>query len=68
MNRTLSIAVLAGGVILAVYGVESSQSVSSGVSRFFTGAPTHETTALLVGAAVAIVIGLGGLTGGSKNS
>jgi hypothetical protein len=60
MNKPVSLAFLAAGVALLVLGVQASSSTSSSVSRFFTGAPTHEAVWLLTSAAVAIVIGLSG--------
>lgn len=60
MNRTLSLAFLAAGLVLLILGVQASSSAGSSVSRFFTGAPTHEATWLLTSAAVAVVIGLAG--------
>ena len=61
MKMPFSLAFLAIGVVLLVFGVQASSSAGSTVSRFFTGAPTHEAMWLLTGAAVAIVVGLGGL-------
>ncbi len=67
MNKTLSIALLIGGIVLIVYGISASESISSDFSRFFTGKPTEETIWLLIGGIVAIAIGAGGLLRGSKN-
>jgi hypothetical protein len=60
MNKPISLAFLAAGVVLLVFGVQASSSTGSSVSRFFTGAPTHEAIWLLTSASVAIVIGLSG--------
>jgi hypothetical protein len=60
MNRLLSLAFLAAGAVLLFLGVQAYTSAGSEVSRFFTGAPTHQATWLLAGAAVAIVVGLAG--------
>lgn len=68
MNRILSLIFLAGGVVLIVYGVSASDSISSSFSRFFTGAPTDRTIWLLIGGIVAVGIGLTGLLRGSKSS
>ena len=59
---------LAGGIVLVVYGVAASKSFSSDVSNFFTGTPTDKTIWLLVVGIVAIIIGLVGLLRGSKGS
>jgi hypothetical protein len=48
MNKLVSLAILAGGVILVVYGVAASKSFSSDVSNFFTGSPTDKTIWLLL--------------------
>jgi hypothetical protein len=61
MNKVVSLAILAGGIVLVIYGVSASKSFSSDVSRFFTGSPTDKTMWLLIGGIVAIVIGLVGL-------
>ena len=66
MNKVVSLAILAGGILLLVYGVAASKSFSSDVSRFFTGSPTDRAIWMLVGGVVAIVIGLVGLLRGSK--
>ena len=60
MRKTLSLACLAAGAVLLFFGLQASSSAGSGVSRFFTGSPTHETMWLLTSAAIAIIIGLGG--------
>jgi hypothetical protein len=60
MNKLVSLAILAGGIVLVVYGVSASKSFSSDFSRFFTGSPTDKTMWLLIGGIVAIGIGLAG--------
>jgi hypothetical protein len=66
MNRIASFALLALGVALLICGWNAYQSVSSGVSRLLTGAPTDHALWLLVGGGLAVVSGLGGLSRGSK--
>ena len=61
MNNLISLAILAVGIVLVIYGVSASNSFSSDFSRFFTGSPTDKTMWLLIGGIVAIVIGLAGL-------
>ena len=39
MNKTISIAMLAAGILLTIFGIGASKSFSSDLSRFFTGAP-----------------------------
>ena len=49
---------LAGGVVLIIYGVSASDSISSSFSRFFTGSPTDKAVWMLIGGTVVAVIGL----------
>ncbi len=49
MNKIISIALLAAGIVLIVIGANASNSVGSGFSRFFTGSPTDKTIWLLIG-------------------
>lgn len=57
MNKALGIALLVVGVALIAYGLNSSDSVTSGVSRAFTGAPTNKTLWLLLGGIAAAIVG-----------
>jgi hypothetical protein len=64
MNKPISLAILAGGIVLVIYGVAASKSFSSDISRFFTGSPTDKAIWMLLGGIVAIIIGLAGLLRG----
>ena len=55
--RAVGVALLVVGVILLVFGINASESVSSSISEFFTGKPTDKTVWLLIGAALAIIVG-----------
>ena len=66
MNKAISLALLAGGIVLIVYGMQASDSVGSGVSRFFTGSPTDKTMWPLIGGIVAAIFGASGLFRSSK--
>ena len=66
MNKTLSLALLIGGIILIIYGVAASDSIGSDVSRFFTGSPTDKTIWLLIGGFAAAIIGVSGVLRSSK--
>ena len=68
MNKPISLALLVGGIILIIYGVSAADSVGSGVSRFFTGSPTDKTMWLLIGGAVAAVVGASGFLRVSKSN
>ncbi len=61
MNKGMSVALLVGGVILLVFGLNAYHSASSDVSRFFTGAPTDKALWLLIGGIVVGIIGFFGL-------
>ena len=61
MIKAAALALLAGGVVLTFFGVNAMDSASSGISRFFTGAPTDRATWMLVGGVVMLVAGLAGL-------
>jgi len=66
MNKAVSIALLAGGIVLIVIGVNATKSFSSDVSRFFTGSPTDKAVWMLIGGIAAAAIGLFGTTRSSK--
>lgn len=57
MNKGIGIALLVVGVALIIYGLNASDSVSSDVSRTFTGAPTEKTMWLLLGGSASAIIG-----------
>jgi len=66
MNKAVSIALLAGGIVLIVIGVNATQSFSSDLSRFFTGSPTDKAIWMLIGGIAATAIGLFGIVRGGK--
>jgi len=66
MNKALSLAIFAAGIVLVVFGVAASKSFSSDISRFFTGSPTDKAIWMLLGGIVAIIIGLAGLLRGQR--
>lgn len=66
MNKAISIALLAGGIVLIVIGVNATKSFSSDVSRFFTGSPTDKAVWMLIGGVVAASIGLFGTLRGAR--
>jgi hypothetical protein len=68
MNKTISVVLLVGGVVLMILGVQATNSFSSDVSRFFTGSPTDKAIWMLIGGIVAGLIGLFGVMRGSKNA
>jgi hypothetical protein len=61
MNKAIFIAFLVGGIILIVFGINARDSLSSDVSRVFTGSPTNKAIFMLVGGVVMTLIGLIGI-------
>ena len=61
MNKVVFLALLIGGVVLAILGVNATHSFASDVSRFFTGSPTDKAIWMLIGGIVAGLIGIVGL-------
>ena len=66
MNKAISIALFAGGIVLIVIGVNATNSFSSDISRFFTGSPTDKAVWMLIAGVVAASIGLFGTMRGGK--
>jgi hypothetical protein len=68
MNKIVSLALLAGGIVLMIIGINAMNSFSSDVSRFFTGSPTDKAVWMLIGGVAAAIVGLGGLTMSLRSS
>lgn len=68
MNKIVSLALLVGGIVLIIVGINATNSFSSDVSRFFTGSPTDKAVWMLIGGIVASVIGLAGTLRGSRQT
>lgn len=66
MDKAISLAILAGGILLMIFGVNASNSISSDISRVFTDAPTDKAIWMLVGGVIVTIIGLVGLLRGLK--
>lgn len=66
MNKPLSIAFLAVGIILIIFGLNALHAPASDVSRLFTGSPTNQSIWLLTGGVVAAILGFFGLIRGGK--
>lgn len=67
MDKTLALVILIGGILLVIYGISASNSVSSDISRVFTDAPTDKAIWILVGGVVVSIVGLAGLMRGSRS-
>lgn len=57
MTKGSSIALLAVGILLLVYGLDASNSFSSSVSQAVNGAPTNRSVWLIVLGLVGILLG-----------
>ena len=57
MNRGIGLALLVVGICLIIWGINGSDSVSSNVSRAFTGSPTNKTLWMLLGGIAAAIVG-----------
>ncbi|HEX3626897.1 MAG TPA: DUF3185 family protein [Verrucomicrobiae bacterium] len=57
MNKAIGLALLAAGIALIIYGIDSSHSTASSLSRTFNGSPTNKTLWLLIGGIAATVFG-----------
>jgi hypothetical protein len=66
MNSAVSLALVAAGIVLIIFGISATNSFSSDVSRFFTGSPTDKAIWMLIGGIVAVVLGLFTLLGSSR--
>lgn len=62
MMKAISLALIAGGVVLLYFGGQSFHSLANDVSRVVTGAPTNKTIWLIAGGVAATLAGLIGLT------
>ncbi len=67
MNKMISMGILAGGVLLIVFGISAMNSFSSDISRLFTGAPTDRSIYMLIVGVILAAIGSIGLMPGSNN-
>jgi hypothetical protein len=66
MNKALSLALFAGGILLIIFGMNAYDSTSSDISRFFTGSATDKSIWLLISGIVATIAGFVGLSGRIK--
>ena len=66
MDKIIFPALLVGGIVLMVFGINATNSFSSDVSRFFTGSPTDKAVWMLIGGVIAAIVGLIGTLRGSK--
>jgi LPXTG-motif cell wall-anchored protein len=68
MQSTVGMALLVVGVVLIIFGMQASASLSSRLSELFTGAPSDRTIWLLLAGVVAAILGLGLLLIGRRKT
>jgi len=66
--KVIGLVALVVGVILVVYGINASDSVSSEVKEALSGTPTDKAMWLLIGGAALGVLGLAVLARGVRTS
>ena len=65
MNKYLGIPLLVIGVVVLIYGLDSSASFVSSVSKFFSGAPTNKSIMLMSIGGILTFMGAATLFSGS---
>lgn len=68
MNKAVSLALLAAGIMLTIFGINEMNSFASDMSRMFAGAATNRSIWMLVGGVVLAVLGLSGLVQSSRKN
>jgi amino acid permease len=68
MNKVFSAVLLVVGVVLTIYGISGTDSLSSDISRFFTGSPTDESIWLLIAGIFVAIMGATGLMRRSRSA
>jgi hypothetical protein len=58
MKKIIGISLLAGGIVLLVFGFQSKGSIESKFHETFRGAPSNKTTWLLAGGAACSAAGV----------
>lgn len=68
MNNAVSLALLAAGTMLTIFGANEMNSFASDMSRMFTGAATDRSIWTVIAGVVLVVLGLTGLVSGSRKN
>ena len=68
MNKITSLALFVAGIILLVFGLNASDSVTSSVSEAVTGAPTNKSIWLIALGTIGLLSGAAGLFVGGRKS
>jgi hypothetical protein len=66
MIKAVSLAILAGGIVLLILGINASNSFGSEVKELFTGSPSDRAVWYLTAGVVLIVGGVAGFAVGAK--
>jgi hypothetical protein len=61
MLKVISVALVAGGIILLIFGIDAWNSLGSDVSNVVSGTPTNRAIWFVVSGTVALIVGIGGL-------
>jgi divalent metal cation (Fe/Co/Zn/Cd) transporter len=61
VHKAVALALLAGGILLLLFGVSAAWSFSADMAHFFTGAPTDKAIWMLIGGVVLSIVGVVGL-------
>lgn len=57
MHFPIGLILVIAGIVLLVFGIVASESVSSSFAKFFTGAPSDRSIWLMLGGIAAIIAG-----------
>lgn len=68
MNKSISLAILAGGIMLLLFGMSEMNSVNSSISRIFNGSPSDRSVWMLIGGVMMTVAGAAGLVLSSRKA
>ena len=61
MKKSISAALLIGGLLLLYFGYQESQSLASGIDELITGSPSDNAMYMMIGGAVIATMGVVGL-------
>lgn len=67
MNRGKSVALLIIGIVLIIWGVSASDSISSGFSELFSGSPSDKAVWLTIAGLFTGTLGLFGVLRGNAS-
>lgn len=68
MNKSISLAILAGGIMLLLFGISEMNSINSSISRIFNGSPSERSVWMLIGGVMMTVAGAAGLVLSSRKA